>query len=341
MGIVQAPSVLPGQVGVLGAIKYMVTTDSLATVTAAGYLNAIDLAVNPIFSSDVLGITYSYNINTNKGTFAFFTVSISNGVITLAATVSTGDVLLPVVSGDIAIFNGTTGQIKDSSVAFSNGTDTVSPLFHGTATAGDFVTVNSTNKTIQDSGAAPSAASQAFVVMSPGAVTTGDLPKFSDVNGTLADSGITAASVSALITQTGTINQVSVTLTPTQMVTAYDTPLTLIAAPGATKMIQIISAAVYTASTGHTAYATGTAPIIQYGTTAHGAGTLATGAGLVAGDITAAASQVRTLGPAASTAWTGTSNLPITFSNATGDYTGGTGTNVVITLVYQVLTATV
>ena len=125
------------------------------------------------------------------------------------------------------------------------------------------------------------------------------------------------------------------------MVTAYDTPLVLIATPGATKMIQIISAAVYTASTGNTAYATGTAPIIQYGTTAHGAGNSAVGAGLVAGDITAATSQVRTLGPASSSAFTGTSNLPITFSNATGDYTAGTGTNIVITLVYQVLTATV
>ena len=199
MGIIQAPSVLPGQVGVIGAIKYMVTTDSLATITAAGYLNSIDLAVNPIFASDVLGITYLYNLNTNKGTFAFFTVSISNGVITHAPTVSTGDVLLPVVSGDIAVFNGTTGQIKDSAVAFSNLTDTVSPLFHGTATAGDFVTVNNANKTIQDSGAAPSAASQPFVVMSPGSVTTNHIAQFSDTNGTLKDGGVlgTAAAKAA------------------------------------------------------------------------------------------------------------------------------------------------
>lgn len=199
MGIVQSPAVLPGQVGVIGAIKYMVTTDSLATITAAGYLNQIDLAVNPIFSSDVLGITYLYNLNTNKGTFAFFTVSISNGVITLAPTVSTGDVLLPVVSGDIAVFNGTTGQIKDSAVAFSNLTDTVSPLFHGTATAGDFVTVNNANKTIQDSGAAPSAASQPFVVMSPGGLTTNHIAQIADANGTIKDGGVlgTAAAKAA------------------------------------------------------------------------------------------------------------------------------------------------
>lgn len=89
MGIFQAPAILPGQVGVLGAIKYMVDTNNLATITAAGYLNNLDLAVNPIAASDVLGITYSYNQQTNSGTFAFFTVSISNGVITLAQL--TGD----------------------------------------------------------------------------------------------------------------------------------------------------------------------------------------------------------------------------------------------------------
>src|SRR5260221_7878954 len=141
MGIIQAPSVLPGQVGVLGAIKYMVTTDSLATVTAAGYLNAIDLAVNPIFSSDVLGITYLYNLNTNKGTFAFFTVSISNGVITLVASVSTGDVLLPVVSGDFATFNGTTGQIKDAGYLPSNAAKTTVVMANA-ATVADHIMVS-------------------------------------------------------------------------------------------------------------------------------------------------------------------------------------------------------
>ncbi len=110
-------------------------------------------------------------------------------------------------------------------------------------------------------------------------------------------------------------------------------------------MILVLQASVYTASTGHTAYATGTAPIIQYssgGTNGqHGLGTIATAAGLVAGDITAAVSQVRNLFGIATAANTGLSGLGLYFSNATGDYTAGTGTSVTFTVVYQLLTATV
>jgi len=141
------------------------------------------------------------------------------------------------------------------------------------------------------------------------------------------------------------LTQVAVTLTPAQVIASYATPIVLVAAPGATKMLRVSAANVYTASTGHTAFTTGVGPIIQYSTGvttngAHGAGTIATGAGLVEGDITAAASQVRTLGPAASAVYTATSNLALTFSCTTA-FAAGTGTNVTITLVYETLTATV
>lgn len=114
MGILQSPSVLPGQVGVIGALKYMVTTDNISTVLTAGYLNNIDLAVFPINSTDVIGCLYSFNQQTNTGTFGIFTVTITNGVITLVDWSNPGDVLLPVVNNHFANFNGTSGQIKDS-----------------------------------------------------------------------------------------------------------------------------------------------------------------------------------------------------------------------------------
>lgn len=155
----------------------------------------------------------------------------------------------------------------------------------------------------------------------------------------------TAAAISNAVTQLGTLQSVSVTLNPTQMAAAYATPAQLIANPLASQMILVLAAEVYTASTGNTPYATGTAPIIQYssgGTNgAHGAGTIATAAGLVAGDITAATSQVRNLFQFATGAQTGLSGLGIYFSNATGAYTAGTGTNVTFTLTYLTLTATV
>ena len=156
---------------------------------------------------------------------------------------------------------------------------------------------------------------------------------------TIPDPGVASTSF-VFTSQVGNVTTVSVTLTPAQMVTAYATPLVLVPAPGAGKVILIQEASVYTASTGNTPYATGTAPVIQYDTTAHGAGTVATSTGLVAGDITASSSQIRSLANSAAVL-TGISNKGIYFSNATGAYTAGTGTNVTISLTYQTVTATV
>ena len=157
--------------------------------------------------------------------------------------------------------------------------------------------------------------------------------------GTLSNTGVLT------LTQLPQLYEVSVTFNTAAMVTAFDTPLTIVANPLASQMILVVQAAVYTASTGNTAYATGTAPIIQYSTGgtngAHGAGTIATAAGLVAGDITAATSQVRNLFGIATGALTALSGKGLYFSNATGDYTGGTGTNITVTVLYQLLTATV
>lgn len=121
MGILQYPQVLPGQSGFVNAAKYMVTTDSLATITAAGYLNNVDLAVFPIGSADVIGITYSASpFPPITGTFAYFNVTISNGTITLVPWVNPGMVTAPVVNGDIPVFSGTTGKIIDSGIPLAN-----------------------------------------------------------------------------------------------------------------------------------------------------------------------------------------------------------------------------
>lgn len=149
----------------------------------------------------------------------------------------------------------------------------------------------------------------------------------------------TAAAISSSVTQLGSLNQISVILTPAEVIAAYATPQVLIPAV-AGKVAIVHSATVYTASTGNTAFATGVGPIIQYGTTAHGAGTIAVGTGLVTGDITAATSQVRTIGSAASAVYTGVTDEAICFSCTTA-YTAGTGTDVTFTLVYELITATV
>ncbi len=203
--------------------------------------------------------------------------------------------------------------------------------------SGHFANFSGTSGAIADDGYLPTNAALTRVVMQSGASVVGNLPKYNDVTGTIVDSGIPFTNYQPLIA--------SVTLNTTAMQAAYTTPQTLIANPLSSQMILVLSAAVYTASTGNTPYATGTAPIIQYssgGTNgAHGTGTIATASGLVAGDITAATSQVRNLFEFATGAQTGLSGLGIYFSNATGNYTAGTGTNVTFTLVYLTLTATV
>lgn len=194
MGILQYPSVLPGQVGVLGAAKYMVSTDSISTIMTAGYLNNIDQAVFPIAASDVLGITYNFNTQTNSGSFTWATVTISNGVITVVELVSPGNVLLPVVSGDYAVFNGTSGQIKDSGQAPSNAASPFVVTSPGSLTVGNFPKLADAKGTIAN-GLPPSASGNSFVPVSPGSMTIGHLLSAGDANGTLADSGVVATSV--------------------------------------------------------------------------------------------------------------------------------------------------
>lgn len=220
MGIIQSPSVQPGQVGTLGAFKFMVTTDNLATITAAGYLNNIDLAVYPILASDNIVILYSYNLQTNSGTFGIFQPSISNGVITLVEWINPGDVLLPVVANHIAMFNGTSGQIYDGSATAIHGGSIQAGL--ATGTAGTFISyaasnakgslilaavanTGNTNTTISNV-----AMGQASVISIPdpanalgrfliGATATpfvsGNIPAASGTGGLMVDSGKSAAAI--------------------------------------------------------------------------------------------------------------------------------------------------
>lgn len=86
-GILQLPIQLAGTVGVFPNLKFMVTADNLATITTAGYLNQVNLESNPITTTDILQVLYSFNQQTNVGTYGVFSVSIASatGKITLAS----------------------------------------------------------------------------------------------------------------------------------------------------------------------------------------------------------------------------------------------------------------
>src|SRR5271154_3266864 len=89
MGILQYPTPIPATVAVLPTLKFMVSTDNLATITTAGYLNSANLdAANPISNTDVIMMLYNYNSATTIGTYGLFSVSVSGtvGSITLTLT---------------------------------------------------------------------------------------------------------------------------------------------------------------------------------------------------------------------------------------------------------------
>ena len=361
--IYQLPMPLPGTIGILPQQKYMVVGDNLATLTSAGYLNGVNLESYPIATTDIINVLYSFNLQTQVGTFEQFTVSLSNGVITLVQSTSAGQVTLPTIANHIATYANVAGGLTEDAATAINGGNIQAGLsgtagalisYPATATTGSLQVVGVSNTGNTATVISNVAMGQASTVNIPdpanatgqfmvGATATpfvsGNLPKASGTAGLFVDSGVTAVSVSSAITQIGNLYQVSVTLNTAAVIAAYATPQTLIAAV-AGKVAVIHSATVYTASTGNTAFATGVAPIIQYGTTVHGGGTIAVGAGLVTGDITAAASQVRTIGQAASAVYTGITNTAVTFSCSTA-YTAGTGTSVTFSLVYELLTATV
>jgi hypothetical protein len=292
---------------------------------------------------------------------------ISNAAMGQATTVSVPDpgvattnFILADNTGTQNISTGSLDVLTGNLIAGSSGHAGTLASFPGTASKGSLIVAGVANTGNTNTTISNAAMGQASIISIPdpansagqflvGATATpfvsGNFPQASGTAGLMVDSGVSVASLSTAVTQLGVLHQVSVTFNTAQMVTAYDTPLTIVANPAASQMILVLQAAVYTASTGHTAYATGTAPIIQYssgGTNGqHGAGTIATAAGLVAGDITAASSQVRNLFGIATGAQTGLSGLGLYFSNATGDYTAGTGTSITISVVYQLLTATV
>lgn len=158
MGIISICTDCTGQVDINPRRVKIITTDNLATVTAAGYLNNAALQGYTVLSTDMIDIWYSYVNPNNPGIFGQMVPSIVDGVITLVLWSNPGDVLLPVVSGDFALFNGTSGQIKDS-------------------------------------GLSASASSQVYVATSPGSLTTNHLLATSDTHGTLSDSGIPLVNV--------------------------------------------------------------------------------------------------------------------------------------------------
>lgn len=117
----------------------LITTDSLATITTAGYLNNQNTQGNTILPTDIFEILYSFNETTQAGAFGIFQVTYAASTgFTLNLWENPGNVLLPVVDGHFANFNGTSGQIEDAGFLPSDATKT-RVVMAGSATVANMI----------------------------------------------------------------------------------------------------------------------------------------------------------------------------------------------------------
>src|ERR1017187_699933 len=161
MGILSFQMSFVGQVGVFPRRGKMITTDNLATITAAGYLNPLTLLGNVMYPTDLIDVVYSYSVNTNSGTDDTLSVSISNGIITLSEEVFPGNVVFPVVSGDFAVFSGTSGKIADLGYLPSNAAKTVVAMINAAPTTNHVAQFADAFGTLKDGGVLGTAAAKA------------------------------------------------------------------------------------------------------------------------------------------------------------------------------------
>lgn len=133
----------------------LVTKDSLATITTAGYLdNIVKSQGKNLLPTDEVHAWYGATSLAVPGTFAIFNPVISNSVITLNIWENPGNVLLPVVDGNFATYNGTAGQIDDSGYSPTDASKAKVAMLNAVpVVANNLVKFSATTGTISDAGA--------------------------------------------------------------------------------------------------------------------------------------------------------------------------------------------
>ena len=122
-------------------------------------------------------------------------------------------------------------------------------------------------------------------------------------------------------------------LSAANVLAAYATPQLILPFPVSTPSTSIIVPVSWSiVNTVGTAFAGGGNAVIQYGNTAHGAGTLAIASAIPAADVTSATTATFT--GAGILAGAGVAGAGLYFSNITGAFTGGTGSTLGISVNY-------
>ncbi len=136
MSLLQLARVQIGEVGILPGTVKMLSTDSLATITTAGYLNGVNngnvVSGVQLAPTDVIECLYNYNTSTGSCAFTLLRPTFSLGVITLTAdagneALTSGHIFVGsslnvatdvAMSGDATISN--TGVLTIASGAITN-----------------------------------------------------------------------------------------------------------------------------------------------------------------------------------------------------------------------------
>jgi len=125
MSIVSITPYYVGEVDQLITRWKLVVTDSLSTLTTAGYLNQSNLMGFTPSPNDVFDVIYSYTgtiAARGTGTYTECTIAVaySQGVATYTLSQVAQSGVSPSVVNDIPTFSNTTGGLQDSGILISN-----------------------------------------------------------------------------------------------------------------------------------------------------------------------------------------------------------------------------
>ena len=334
--IATAGNLVAGSSGNAGTVTSFPGTAAEGKLVLAAVNNATGNFNTTISNAAAIAQSQVISIPDSGTTAANFILSASGGTQTIA----TGSLALTVgsfttIAGNItAGSSGNAGTLTSFPTTSAKGSFTIA----GVANTGNTVTTLSnvamgqaSTINIPDPG---NATGQLMIGATATPFVSGNFPKASGTAGLFVDSGI-----SPTLGATAGIPYTAIVTMNTAAVTgAYATPVQIVAAPGASQTIMVLNAQVITEVS--TAFATGGVAQLQYGSTIHGAGTIATSATIAAAEITAASSQIFTMAPIAAATVMATAtfkSLGLYFSNATQAFTNGASSTITIAVTYVVI----
>ncbi len=111
-----------GQAGIFPAMIFILTNDTLAEVTAPGYLNGVVQKFGvPLSEADIALVTTKTSSNAKSTQVGWFSVVETNGNWGLTVPTSSGGVILPTIANRIATYVNTLGQLSEDALTAVNG----------------------------------------------------------------------------------------------------------------------------------------------------------------------------------------------------------------------------